>query len=87
MSNLFFRPPQTPFIIKKECIIFTSSMVSRTLILAMAKKSSLTNLDVYERYVNVDVDAARYFVAEETLEAMTDAKVYVHQRILKIYHY
>ena len=65
-------------------------MVSRTLILAMAKKSSLTNLDVYERYVNVfnvDVDAARYFVAEETLEVMTDAKVYVHQRILKIYHY
>ena len=41
--------------------------VTTALILAMAGKRSLTNLDSYERYVkvfNVGVDAARLFVAE-----------------------
>ena len=54
----------------------------------MAEKRSLTNFDVYERYVKVfkaDADAARHFMADETqLGVTSNAQVHVKRWSNKI---
>ena len=54
----------------------------------MAEKRSLTNFDVYERYVKVfkaDADAARHFMGDETqLGVTSNAQVHVKRWSNKI---